>query len=171
MYIFLIICCLSSCMYCCFNNPQANLEWFCLQDVRTSNPPIRAAQSGTLCSQCSSTSISVCLHSSVHPRVGLFFYSVAGFTDCRSDISHNRPSVSKAFLHLAGFRYRGSSHQASIPRVASPIRTCFSLDVSSQTDSCDNGKEVRKTDLTLVTKCSHFSLSFFFYWHFLPRTE
>lgn len=82
---------------------------FCLQDVLTANPPVGAPQSGTLCSHCRSPSLSVCLHSSTRPRVGLFFYLVAGFADFRSDMTHNRPSVSEAFLRATGFRYRESS--------------------------------------------------------------
>lgn len=94
-------------MYCCSNNPQAYLEWFCLQDVRTANPPVRAAQSGTLCSQCSLTSIYVCLHSSIHPRVGLFFYSVAGFADCRSDMNPQQAFCIKGIPAPHWFQVQG----------------------------------------------------------------
>lgn len=37
--------------------------------------------------------------------VCLSFYSVASFADYRSDTTHNRPSVSEAFLRFTDFRY------------------------------------------------------------------
>lgn len=53
--------------------------WFCLQDVLSANPPVRDLPAGTVCSHHRSPSLSVYLHSFIHPRVTLDFSLLAVF--------------------------------------------------------------------------------------------
>lgn len=73
-------------MLLCRTQPRG----FCLQDVLTDNPPVRARQSCTLCSHCRSPSLSVCLHSSIYPGFSVFLFGCRFLADFRSD---PRPTI------------------------------------------------------------------------------
>lgn len=60
---------------------------FCLQGVLTANPPVRTAQAGTFCSHSTSPGLPVC-HLFRHPsKSRLFFCSITGLSDFRSDMT------------------------------------------------------------------------------------
>lgn len=104
--------------------------------------------SGTLCSHARSPGLSVCLHSSIHSRVSLFFYSVVGFPDFRSDMSQNRPFVSEVFLRVTvsgTVLIALQSHRWHGP----PSLACVMTQEHKLTELCDKEKEVYKTNLVV----------------------
>lgn len=92
--------------------------WFCF--LLSADPPVRAQRPDTVCSH------QVCLfaliHSFTRPRVSVSLPLV--FADFRWDKTHNGPSVSEAFMHFPGSRYREASSGLSLC-VASPVRSFF----------------------------------------------
>lgn len=96
-------------MYCSSAGLEPNLDGFV---YRTSSELIHLSEldSRTLCVL--TAGLQVCLFVFIPPSIqesGCLFIRLPVFADFRSDMTHNRPSVSEAFLCFAGFRYRESS--------------------------------------------------------------